>query len=211
MRILIHATDELVDGRSRVHQTSIQGSVGQRSGAHAIGGEQLDALGREDFGKSLSGIPRGKGEQCLSGSVAALSAGNDVVVVELSRLATKSDFSTTYEHAFAIENHGDVWPRDLPRLAMLASWVDAYRGIVKFHQTVMVCWLRRGCGALVSQLMGQTGVLADDLLFGVSGSRGLEEGHTLSRLDFSWSAFSICLKRCKKESSMGSSSLSGGE
>jgi hypothetical protein len=134
MGILIHAPDELVNGRSRVYQASIQGVVRQRSGAHTVGGEQLDALSLEDSGKSLSGIPRGKGEQGLSGSVAALCAGNDVVVIELSWLVTKRELSITHQHAFTIEDHGDVRSRDLLRSEMLASWLDSYGSIVKFHQ-----------------------------------------------------------------------------
>jgi hypothetical protein len=82
--ILVHTNHEVTNGRSRVYQACAQGSVGQRSRAHAISCEELDARGFEDIRKSFSGIPRRKGEQSLSSAVAALGAGNYVVITELS-------------------------------------------------------------------------------------------------------------------------------
>jgi hypothetical protein len=123
MRILVHATNEIGNRRSRVYDACVQGSVCQRRGVHAVRGEELDAFGFEDVRTSLSGIQRRQGEQCLSSSVAALGTGNQVVLVELPGLAEKNDGEATYKHAIAIENHGNVGTGRLLRLEMLASWL----------------------------------------------------------------------------------------
>jgi hypothetical protein len=81
--IFIHAADKLVDGGGGVNQVRIQGHVCERCRAHAIGGAQPNALGREYCWHRLAGKARREGEEGLPRTVAALSAGDDVVFVEL--------------------------------------------------------------------------------------------------------------------------------